>query len=187
MLDLLHDFRRRPGRDLFSGRTWHQGKLPWRHGSAYLFYALGGPFDGAVVRKAGGSSRNHASAFLGHIFWAMLPLFWLVASPRVALLWLGASSLLGGVASTAATTAANKLITRLPPPEFRAMYIAVSTSLASLAGGLGVVTAGTILHYLGDWTLEVTWFVLGAFRLLFIASLCLRLGSTLFLVRRIVV
>ena len=142
---------------------------------------LTGRWSGRLVDRVG----TTRVLFWGHIFWAMLPLFWLVASPRVALLWLGASSLLGGVASTAATTAASKLITRLPPPEFRATYIAVSTSLASLAGGLGVVTAGTILRYLGDWTLEVTWFDLGAFRLLFIASLCLRLGSTLFLVRRI--
>ena len=140
-----------------------------------------GRWSGGLVDRVG----TARVLFGGHIVWSMVPLFWLLASPRRVLLWLGLPSLFGGVASTAATTAANKLITRLPPPEFRATYISVSTSLAGLAGGLGVVTAGTILRCLGDWTLEVAWVDLGAFRLLFIASLCLRLASTLFLIRRI--
>jgi MFS family permease len=140
-----------------------------------------GRWSGRLVDRAG----TTRVLFWGHLFWSLLPLFWLAASPRMALLWLGASSLLGGIACTAATTAANKLITRLPPPELRATYIAVSTSLGSLAGGFGVVTAGTILRCLGDWNLEVGGFDLGAFGVLFIASVFLRLGSTLLLVRRI--
>ena len=116
--------------------------------------------------------------------WREIALFWLLASPATALIWLGAGSILGGTACTAATTAANKLITRIPPPSFRATYIAVSTSLASIAGGLGVIAAGTVLRFVGDHTFTVLWCTLGGFQILFLASLVLRLVS-LFLIRRI--
>ena len=122
--------------------------------------------------------------FWGCLFWAMLPGFWLLASPGTALIWLGAGSIFGGTASTAATTAVNKLITRIPPASFRATYIAVSTSLASIAGGLGVITAGTVLRVLGDGTFTIFWWTLGGFQILFLASLSLRLAS-IFLIRRI--
>ena len=141
---------------------------------------LTGRWSGKLVDRAG----IKPVLFWGSLFWAMLPLFWLLASPGTALIWLGAGSIVGGTACTAATTAANKLITRIPPPPFRATYIAVSTSLASIAGGLGVVAGGTVLRFVGDQTFTVFWYALGGFQILFLASLVLRLAS-LFFIRRI--
>jgi MFS family permease len=91
----------------------------------------------------------------------------------------------GGVGSTAATIAANKLITRFPPPEARTMYIAISTSLANLAGGLGPIIAGTVLRSVGDRSVFVGGFELTAFRMLFVASVLLRLTSVLVFIPRI--
>lgn len=73
----------------------------------------------------------------GHGIWAMLPLFWLLANPRNALIMIAIGSILGGISSTAATTAANKLITRYPPEGRRATYIALSSTIGSVAGGFG--------------------------------------------------
>ena len=121
----------------------------------------------------------------GHLSWAVLPAFWFLATPATALLWIGAASLLGGISSTAGTTAANKLITRLPPAASRATYIAVSSSLGSLAAGFGAITAGVVLHVAGDWRVAFGPWSLGGFHLLFIGSLCLRLASAVFLIPRI--
>ncbi|MFH0965630.1 MAG: MFS transporter [Planctomycetota bacterium] len=123
--------------------------------------------------------------YWGQIGWALLPGFWLFATPATALWWLGAASLTGGVASTAATTAANKLITRVPPADGRAMYVAVSTSLGSLAGGLGVLAAGIVLRFFGESRISAGWVSLGGFQVLFLASVVLRLLFTLVLVPRI--
>jgi MFS family permease len=121
----------------------------------------------------------------GHLGWALLPAFWIFASPRTALLWLGASSVLAGTAATAADTAANKFITRFPPVADRAMYVAVSSCLASLAGGFGAVLAGTVLRQMRGWSWTVGGMTFAAFHLLFVASFLLRLASTLLLIRRI--
>jgi len=121
----------------------------------------------------------------GHLFWALLPLFWIWATPETAVVWLGCSSLLGGASSTAAVTAANKLITRFPPPTHRAMYVAVSSCLGSLAGGVGVLLAGTVLKLAGDWSFPALGTAIGGFQLLFLASFCLRLASAAFLIRPI--
>jgi len=123
--------------------------------------------------------------YWGHLFWAFLPVFWLVASPNTALLLLGLAGILGGTASTAAITAAIKLVTRLPRPSDRAMYVAVSSCVGSLAGGLGILTAGTVLRVLGDWQTTFLGCTFAAFHVLFVASLCLRLGSALLLIRRL--
>jgi MFS family permease len=123
--------------------------------------------------------------FCGHLVWATLPLFWLLATPASALPWLALASLVGGTSSTAANTASNKYITRLPPPERRAMYCAVSSSLGNLAGGLGVVMGGLIIKHLADWQVEVAGWSFGGFHVTFVASSLLRFLSAVLLIRRI--
>ncbi len=140
-----------------------------------------GRWSGKLVDKAG----TKRVLFWGHIFWGTLPFFWLVSSSSTALYILAFSSVLGGTSSTAATNAANKIITRLPSQEDRAMYVAVSSCLGNLAGGLGVLTAGTVLRVMGDWSWTGGGVSLSAFKLIFIGSLVLRLSSALFLIRRI--
>ena len=112
-------------------------------------------------------------------------MFWFLATPGAALIWIGVPSLIGGIASTAALNAANKLITRVPPAESRATYIAVSTSLASIAAGLGALAAGCLLKGLGDWSIAFAGRSFGAFHLLFALSFALRLASALFLTPRL--
>lgn len=123
--------------------------------------------------------------YWGHLFWAMLPAFWLVATPATALAWLGWSSLQGGMSSTAAVNAANKLITRLPCAEDRAMYVAVSSCLGNVAAGLGALLAGTTLKVFGEWTGGFFGVEIGAFHLLFVASLVLRMTTANLLTKRI--
>lgn len=123
--------------------------------------------------------------FIGHLGWGTLPLYWIAATPRTALGWLAASNLVGGTFATAANTAANKLVTRLPPPSSRTMYIAVSATLASLMGGLGSLVAGSLLKVCGSSPIRLAGLDLKPFVLLFVVSALLRLGSTLLLVPRI--
>jgi len=140
-----------------------------------------GRWSGKLVDKAG----TKRVLYWGHIFWGTLPFFWLVSSPGTALWILTISSVLGGTSSTAASNAANKIITRLPAAENRAMYVAVSACLGSLAGGVAVLTAGTVLKVLGDWQWEVFGWPVTAFKIIFISSLVLRLTSALTLIGRI--
>ena len=120
--------------------------------------------------------------FGGHLLWALLPGFWLIATPGTALVWLGVASLVSGTASRAAVTAANKLITRFPPAEERAMYIAVSSCLGSLAGGIGAFVAGAVLRSFATEVVQVAGLALGGFQVLFIASMVLRLASAAVLI-----
>ena len=113
----------------------------------------------------------------GHFLWGFLPLFWIVATPATALYWLGWSSVQGNVGSNAALTAANKLITRLPRPQDRAMYTAVSSCLGSVAGGIGALAAGTFLSLMGDWHLTLGGKTFIAFHLLFLISAAMRLST----------
>jgi len=142
---------------------------------------LTGRASGRVVDRAG----PKRTLFWGHLFWGLLPLFWIFASPRTALVWLGISSILGGAAATAADTAANKLITRFPPPSDRAIYVAVSACVGNLAGGLGVLVAGFVLRGLEHWSWTAWGWTFGAFHLLFVGSLVLRLASAFFLIPRV--
>ena len=140
-----------------------------------------GPWSGRLIDRVG----SKKVLFWGHLLWGTLPAFWVFASPQTALILLSCSSIIGGTSSTAALNAAIKLITRMPKPQDRAMYVAVSSCLGSAAGGLGALTAGTVLKVLGDWQMTVWGWTFVAFHLLFIASLCLRLGSALVLIRRV--
>lgn len=122
----------------------------------------------------------------GHMAWGLLPFFWLMATPATALIWLSISSMIGGVGCTAADTAATKLITRYPPADLRAMYIAVSRSLASMAGGLGAIVAGTLLYFTGDWSLSMGRLPdISGFHILFVTSMLLRFSSLGYLVLRV--
>jgi len=123
--------------------------------------------------------------FGGHIAWAFLPVFWFAASPATAIVVIGVSSVVAGVACTAASTAANKLIVRVPPPEHCAMYTAVSTSLGSVAGGLGALGAGSLLGALSDWHVTFAGGTFGAFHVLFAISFVLRLAAALLLIPRL--
>jgi MFS family permease len=122
---------------------------------------------------------------IGHVGWAFLPLFWLFATPRTAVLWLSLQSLVSGVFATAASNAGMKLVTRFPTPEESPMYVAVSNSMANIAGGIGAFAAGSFLQLMGGWTAPVGRLTLSAFPLLFLASLALRLTSALVLVPRV--
>lgn len=142
---------------------------------------LSGRSSGRLVDRAG----VRRVLFAAHCVWSLLPLFWFFARPAAALWFLGLGSLVGGAASTAGSTAANKLVTRIPPAPVRTMYIAVSTSLGSIAGGLGPIVAGSILHFVSDATIGLGGLELGGFHLIFFASFGLRSLTTLLLARRI--
>ncbi|MFW6189755.1 MAG: MFS transporter [Planctomycetota bacterium] len=118
-----------------------------------------------------------------HRVWALLPLFWILATPSTAMLWLGAAALLGGLAGTAAFTAAGKLTTRLPQREHVAMYVAVSTCVGSVAGALGPALAGGVLYLLRDFSWQVAGITIVGFHVIFAASLLLRNLSTLMIPR----
>jgi MFS family permease len=120
---------------------------------------------------------------IANFCWAIVPIFWVVATPRTALFWLTVSSAVSGAATSPSVNAANKLITRTPPRHQRAMYMAMSTCVGSLAGGLGALAGGVFLTWLGNahWNLFGWTFI--PFQLLFLASLVLRLGSWALLFR----
>ncbi|KPJ58498.1 MAG: hypothetical protein AMS15_08260 [Planctomycetes bacterium DG_23] len=149
------------------------------------FWLLGGVLTGAWTGRLVDRVGPKRVLFWGHLFWGFLPAFWLFASPRTALIWLSCSSITSGIACTAAWTAANKLVTRLPAPPDRAMYVAVSSCIGSLAGAIGITTAGIVLRQLEGWTWTVGGWTLVPFHLLFITSLTLRLLTTNLLIRRI--
>lgn len=114
----------------------------------------------------------------GHWLWTLLPMFWLFATPQNAMLVLGISSLVGGVGTTAALTAANKLLVRYPATEKVPMYVAVSTCIGALSGGVGAFFAGLFLQLLKD----ISWTAWGheivGFHIIFLMSFLLRCGAS---------
>lgn len=118
-----------------------------------------------------------------HFFWATLPLFWLFATPATALWWLGAFSLLGGATTSAGVNAANKLVSRFPPPGDRPMYLAVTAFISNLSGGLAVLLAGYFIEGVGDRTWQVCGMAWGGFHIIFVVSFVLRLASWLLVFR----
>ena len=122
----------------------------------------------------------------GQVFWSILPVLWIIAKPGwSAFVLLGLSSLIGGTSSTAAATAANKLVTRFPRPALRATYVAVDSWLANLAGALGSFVAFLAAEAFGRWHWTVAGRSFGVIHVLFLASMVLRLTATLVLVPRI--
>jgi MFS family permease len=120
--------------------------------------------------------------FVGHIFWSSLPFFWIFSAPGWGLTWIFISSVVSGIATTAATTAANKMMIRIPPPGGRPMYIASYTSLASFAAGLGAFAAGFIHRYIGEGQFYFFGRETNVFIILFVVSFALRMLVTLIFV-----
>ena len=118
-----------------------------------------------------------------HLFWSFWPAFWLFATPNPAsaFIWVALGSLVGGTSNIAADTATNKLVTRFPPAAQRAVYVAVSGCLASMAGGLGSLTAALIHHAMGPDTVTLYGRTFGAFHVQFAFSVVLRLTCVFFL------
>ncbi|MCX5758287.1 MAG: MFS transporter, partial [Candidatus Hydrogenedentes bacterium] len=112
-----------------------------------------------------------------HFLWALLPIFWVFATPATALFWLAVSSALGGSGCSAAVNASYKIMTRVPPRNQRAMYIAVAACVGNLAGGLATLLAGYFLEGLKghEWMLAGMIFV--PFHIIFVVSMVLRLGA----------
>ncbi len=110
-----------------------------------------------------------------HLLWAVLPLFWVIATPANAIVWLGITFGVGGACCSAAVNAGNKLMTRVPPRGQRAMYIAVTGCLSNLGGGLGPLVGAVFLHlFQGQhWTMAGWQFV--PFQVIFAASALFRL------------
>jgi hypothetical protein len=63
------------------------------------------------------------------------------------------------------------------------MYCAVSSSLANLAGGLGVIAGGLIIKCLHGWHLQLAGWTFGGFHVTFVASAALRFLAVVFLIR----
>jgi len=120
----------------------------------------------------------------GYRFWAILPAFWILAKPSTALWWLAASAITGSLASLLALTSSTKLITRLPPAAHVSMYVAVSTCVGSIAGGMGSLVGGLILHVFEGASWKVGSYTFVGFHAIFVSSLILRNLATL-LMRRI--
>ncbi len=122
---------------------------------------------------------------LGYLFWSTLPLIWLLATPRTAILWVGLASLVGGVFPAAANNAGIKLVTRFRRPEESSMYMAVSTTVGGIAGGFGSIAAGLFVSAMGSRSFGVFGLVVSAFPLLFIISSALRFTTCFLIIPRI--
>ena len=120
-----------------------------------------------------------------HLLWSCVPAIWLFALPGTALFWVGLAGIVGGVFSAAATNASVKLATRFPAPEDSGMYMAVSTMVGSIAGGLGTLAAGVFLGVMGAWSARVAGLVVSAFPVLFAVSTVLRFGTAFALLPRV--
>ncbi len=115
-----------------------------------------------------------------HVFWSLWPAFWIFATPATAFVWVALGSLVGGTANIAGDTAANKLVTRFPPKSRRAVYVAVSGCLASMAGGLGSFAAAWLQHVIGPQHINLLGCTFGAFHAQFALSVVLRLACVYF-------
>ena len=120
-----------------------------------------------------------------HLLWSFVPAIWLFALPGSSVLWVGLAGVVGGVFSAAAANASVKLAIRFPAPEDSGMYMAVSTMIGSLAGGLGTLTAGVFLNVMGPWSLRLFGLVVSAFPLLFAGSTVLRFATVFLLLPRV--
>ncbi len=160
-------------RDSFFTGTFVLVALPF---VAVIFTA---GWTGALVDRIG----IHRVLLWSHLLWATLPLYWIVATPATAAFWLGVNSVIGGLASAPAINATNKLLSRVPPPHLRGMYMAVAACLNSLAGGLGALVGGIFLSVLEGGRWDVLGWQVVPFHLLFIASMVLRFGSWTLLFR----
>jgi MFS family permease len=123
--------------------------------------------------------------FISYLFWSIIPLLWLFATPRTGVFWVGLGNVIFGVFSLMGNNAGVKLVTRFPHAAERSMYVAVSNSVASLAAGLGAFAAGSFLRAVGSRSLSIGGLAVGGFPMLFILSAVLRLVSVFTLVPKI--
>lgn len=65
------------------------------------------------------------------------------------------------------------------------MYVAVSSCLGSLAGGVGVMVSGTVLSALEGWSVPLGGWTFIGFHLVFAVSFVLRVLATVVCVPRI--
>jgi predicted MFS family arabinose efflux permease len=86
--------------------------------------------------------------------------------------------LVTNIAIRAAMNANQKLATRLPKREDRAMYLAVTTCVGSLSVGAGALVAGEVMELLGGWSVTVFGSEYVGYHVLFAASAVLRVAST---------
>jgi Na+/melibiose symporter-like transporter len=113
---------------------------------------------------------------LGHTVWAFLIVPWLfVTDATSGFVIISAANLAGIPAVSAALNAGTKYVTRFPCPEDRGIYLAVSSSLAGIAAGLGGMAAGEALELMRGWSLGLGGCVFGGFHVVFVASTLLRL------------
>jgi MFS family permease len=122
---------------------------------------------------------------LAHLFWATVPIFWLLATPATAVFWVGFAGVVGSVSSTAAANASVKLVTRFPAPDESGMYMSISTMVGSVAAGVGAIAAGLFLSAMGGWSMTVLGLVVSAFPVLFAVSTALRFTTFFFLLPRV--
>lgn len=155
------------------GATLVMGALP------LVVNMLVSPRMGRLIDKLGTRPVLTAS----HLAWATMPLFVFFATPQTALIVMAASSVMSSVACNTAINAATKFQTRIAPRPERAMYMAVSTCLGSLASGLGAIAAGEVLHSLDGLSWSAGGKVLTGFHVLFAVSFVLRASSTVLLRR----
>jgi len=115
--------------------------------------------------------------FVSHALWGIQPLFWLLATPGTAIIWLCVSSIVGGATTSASVNASIKLMTRMPTRNRRPMYLAVATCMNSIASGIAILGAGWFIDAFSGITWRFAGYSAGAFQLVFIASMGLRLAS----------
>jgi MFS family permease len=142
---------------------------------------ISGKWSGRLVDRFG----TRPVLFWGHMAWALFPLFWLAATPQTARVMVAIAGAIAGVSCTAASTAANKLVVRVPPPGRCPIYTAVSTTLSCVVGGFAVLGAGAMLKALRGWSITIAGWPFGAFHLLFAVSFALRLLCTVAFVPRL--
>ena len=76
-------------------------------------------------------------------------------------------------------------MTRMPAPQLRPMYVAVSSTIGNFAGGFGVFAAGALLQWFERSDPILFSGSAAGFKILFLASFGLRLLSALIFIPRI--
>ena len=118
---------------------------------------------------------------VSYFFLTLFPVFWIVATPQTALIWLTIASFVSGAATAASTNAGNKLVLRMPQRGERGMYVALNAFMTNTAAGAASLIAGYFLswQHAAHWSLPFKDCT--AFELLFAISIVLRLVAWLLL------
>jgi MFS family permease len=143
-------------------------------GLPLLLATFTGKYIGVLVDRVG----TRRVLIVSHLAWSTLPILWMLATPQTAMILLPASAAIGSLAFRGSYQAASKIQTRSAPPQRTAMYVATSTFAAAVAGGLGALTGGALVHLLGGLSLQVGWKVFGGFEFVFLLSLVGRFASS---------